>query len=238
MKPLNSRIVGVALLALNVSACETVKGFFPDKLNDYRYSREIPPLEIPPDLKSDTIKLEDDLHSQTAPQSVGPALSEAPAQSVSIETPATAAVPPQSVVVWSAGGRRLQINEAYEKAWLIVSKALTHKAVEITDRDRSQGVFFVEYDAEKYQVKDGTIWDELMFLFGSSESHEQPFRVRVIENDTRSEVAVTDENDAEVTEGPGLNLLELLFDTIKADAEGTFKTGDEDEKQDTENDEH
>lgn len=231
MKGFKNRVLGIALLTVNLPACETIQGFFPDKQKDYRYSKEIPPLELPPELKSDTIKLEDDLHSQVTPPSISPAISETPSESASAETPAkTAEIPPQTLVAWSEGDSRLQINEPYEKAWLIVSKALTHKAVEITDRDRSQGVFFVEYDAEKYDVRDGSIWDEVAFFFGARDSHEQPYRIRVIENGAQSQVAVTEENDAPVTQGPGLSLLKLLFETIKADAEGTFKTGGETQK--------
>jgi hypothetical protein len=44
--------------------------------------------------------------------------------------------------------------------------------------------------------------------------------VRVVENGERTEVAVTDDNDAPVTQGPGLSLLKLLFEAIKTDAEG------------------
>jgi hypothetical protein len=50
--------------------------------------------------------------------------------------------------------------------------------------------------------------------------------VRVVENGERTEVAVTDENDAPVTQGPGLSLLNLLFEAIKTDAEGKPKSGD------------
>lgn len=239
MNHLTSRAVGIALLALNLPACETIKGAFPDKMQDYRYSKEIPPLELPPELKSDTIKLDDDLHPTVTPPS-STAISEAPAtNAAAVEVPAqateTAEKPQQTLVAWADGNSRLLINAAYDKAWLIVSKALTHKAIEITDRDRSQGVFFVEYDPNKYEIRDGSVWDEVAFFFGKRNSEDRPYRVRVIENGEQTQVAVTDENDVPVTQDPGLSLLQLLYDTIKADAEGKPISNDEEtQKSDSE----
>lgn len=236
MKNATSRAIGIALLALNLPACETIKSFFPDKQQDYRYSTEIPPLELPPRLKSDAIKLEDDLRPPVAPQT-NTTISEAPATAAPTEAPAPEPQnAPQRLVAWADGNSRLVINEPYDKAWLIVTKALTHKAVEITDRDRSQGVFFVQYDPEKYEVRDGSVWDEVAFFFGSRDSHELPYRVRVIENGAQTQVAVTEENDAPVTQGPGVNLLQLLFDTIAADAEGK-PASESEETQKTESEE-
>lgn len=37
-------------VALGLSACSTIKSWFPDKQKEYRYSAEIPALEIPPDV--------------------------------------------------------------------------------------------------------------------------------------------------------------------------------------------
>lgn len=220
----------LVVLALHLSGCETVQSFFPDKQKDYRYSVEIPPLELPPDLKSDAIKLQDNMHSSAAtvqavevpPGETAPAASATPLKA--------AATPQQSLISWTEGSTRLQINEGFEKAWLIVSKALTHKAVEITDRDRSQGVFFVQYDPEEYQIVDGSLWDEVAFFFGARDSHEQPYRVRVLASGEHSEVAVTDERDVLVVQEPGLSLLKLLYESIKTDAEEKIKPAAEEPK--------
>jgi outer membrane protein assembly factor BamC len=235
MKNLKNRAVGIALLALNLPACETLQSFFPDKQKDYRYSAEIPPLEIPPELKSDTIKLEDDLHPSIAAQGTPEAVVEAPS-ATSREVPLkTAESPQQGIVSWTEGGSRLLIDKNFEIAWFMVAKALLHKAIEVNDRDRSQGVFFVHYDPEKYEIRDGSLWDEVAFFFGARDSNELPYRVRVLESGERTEVAVTDDSDAPVTQGPGLSLLKLLFESIKTDAEGKSQAeGDENQKADEE----
>ena len=38
-----------------LTACSTIASLFPDKQKQYRYSSDLPPLEIPPDLTSSTL---------------------------------------------------------------------------------------------------------------------------------------------------------------------------------------
>ena len=42
----------VFLSAGNITACNTIAGFFPDKEKDYHYHKELPELELPPDLQN------------------------------------------------------------------------------------------------------------------------------------------------------------------------------------------
>lgn len=51
-KPLRITPVAGLLMLSAVSACSTIKQWFPDKEKDYQYTTEIPELVLPPDLKN------------------------------------------------------------------------------------------------------------------------------------------------------------------------------------------
>ncbi len=52
MKISRLRIVAFTVFCLaDLSACSYIKSYFPDKEKDYHYSKEIPPLQFPPDLQ-------------------------------------------------------------------------------------------------------------------------------------------------------------------------------------------
>ncbi len=194
----------VAVLALSsLTACDWIKSQFPDKGKDYYYSSEIPPLYVPPELANNRIDT----------------------QAGGIETGSNDQVPkaPQVVVdqvklVQPTGGAaRIQLSEPFERAWRIVGKALSRQALEITDRNLEDGVFYVQYDPNAHALEDGSIWDELVFFFGEDQNQEKEYRVRLAQNQQFTEVIVTDENDVPLSDGPGLKLLKSIYKAIQAD---------------------
>lgn len=202
--------VGV-LLFLNLPACGWLKNHLPDKEKDYYYSSEIPPLIIPEDMQNSAIAQD----NQTA--SVG-SYGGAPTTGGAVRKSVPAEIDQVKLTSFDGGATRLQIEEPFHQGWRIVGKALTRQSIEIVDRNMAEGVYYVQYDPNARKYEDGSIWDEFVFFFGGDQSQEKEYRIRLSERKSQfTEVIITDEEDIPLSEGPGLSLLTLLYETIKAD---------------------
>jgi len=186
-----SKIIVIFSVTL-VTACSS---FFPDKEKDYVYSKEIAALEMPPNLSEEQV---------TEPLSVG--------------------VIPGDLTntiefIQDTEGSYLLINSPSAYVWRVVGKALTERSIEITDKDRSTATYYVQYDPDVQEVKDGSFWDELVFFFGDDPNQEKPYQVFLQQSEQGILIFVRDEQDTNLSEGNGLHLLNSLFDTIKKDFE-------------------
>lgn len=198
----------VALAAINFAACSTVSGFFPDKEKDYHYHKELPELELPPDLQAKVDKQQTPGANKFVKQqkkSEGDTYNSAPV-----------------VVRWvkyDEGSVRIQMESSLKRAWPIVGKALSHNMIEITDRNRSEAVYFVQFDPEVEKYEDGSIADEFGFFFGDNPRQEKEYHLRLAVDRNLTEVMVTDDKDKPLSEGDGIKLLNLVYETIKASQE-------------------
>ncbi len=198
----------VALAAINLSACSTIAGFFPDKEKDYHYHKELPELELPPDLQAKADKQQisaDNKFLKQQKKSEGDAYSSTPV-----------------VVRWvkyDEGSVRIQMESSLKRAWPIVGKALSRNSIEVTDRNRSEAVYFVQYDPEVEKYEDGSIADEFGFFFGDNPRQEKEYHLRLAVDKNLTEVMVTDDKDKPLSEGDGIKLLNLVYETIKASQE-------------------
>jgi len=175
-----------------VTACSS---FFPDKEKDYVYSKEIAALEIPPNLSEEQV---------TEPLSVGVIPG---ALTNTIE------------FIKDTEVSYLLINSPSAYVWRVVGKALTERSIEITDKNRSTATYYVQYDPDVQEVKDGSFWDELVFFFGDDPNQEKPYQVFLQQSEQGILIFVRDEQGTNLSEGNGLRLLNSLFDTIKKDFE-------------------
>jgi outer membrane protein assembly factor BamC len=67
------------------------------------------------------------------------------------------------------------------------------------------------------KVEDGSLWNEVTFAFSGFQTGEKEYVVKLVGNKQQTEVMVMDSELKPLAEGPGLKLLTLLHDTIKAD---------------------
>jgi len=204
-------------------ACNSVKGYLPDKEKDYQLMTEIPALIIPDDLTNNAIK---DAPVIQARQAVQQRRSRAVANTdTAVETEADATTQATEneeniyidLVEFSGGATRIRMEQNLESSWRTVGKALSRQSIEITDRNEEDKVYFVQYDPDFKKVEDGSLWDEALFLFGSDPSQEKEYRVRLVENGTLTEIIVFDSNDKPMSKGIGFKLLNLLYRTMKDD---------------------
>jgi outer membrane protein assembly factor BamC len=211
MKTKFRSLVIVAVL-VNVSACTYIKNLFPDKEKDYQFTTEIPPLVLPTDLAGDSI-------TKTAP-----AAQAAPKTDAAPAAPQTETAPEierrliqVELVDGGEGTKRLRIGAPSATAWRMVGKALSRKSIEVTNRNQEGGLFNVQYDPDKQEVKDDSIMDEVSFFFEGFVLTEQEYVLKLVENNQQTDVIILDKDQKPVTDKMSLSLLMLLHDTIKSD---------------------
>jgi outer membrane protein assembly factor BamC len=206
----------IIVLILLATACSQVKSYFPDKEKDYQLSTEISPLQIPQDLQHHAVK--------NAPMVSEPIYRPQPVQqtqSVIKDTEQIEPAPsfiPVELVDYDGGATRLRIEEPVARAWRFVGKALSHHAIEIVSRDEASFLYVVQYDPDAKKVEDGSIWDEVIFLFGDDPAQEQAYKVRLAEKNAQmTEVIILDSADKPLSKGDALSLLKLLKNSINKD---------------------
>ncbi|SCN46840.1 hypothetical protein BAZMOX_05000_0 [methanotrophic endosymbiont of Bathymodiolus azoricus (Menez Gwen)] len=172
-----------------VTACSS---FFPDKEKDYIYSKEIAALEMPPNLSEE--QSADPLPIDTTPSAL----------TNTVE------------FIQDNEGSYLLINSSFAHVWRVTGKALTERSIEITDKIRSIATYYVQYDQNVQDVKDGSFWDELVFFLAMTRI-KKTVSSFLQQSEQGIRIFVRDEEGNNLSEGNGLHLLNLLFDTIKKD---------------------
>jgi outer membrane protein assembly factor BamC len=227
---LYGRVALVSALLVNAS-CSTIKSWFPDKERDYQFTTEIPELVVPDDLKAKSLA--------TRPISNTPEPTAAPVQQESVKSPApdtAESVPGKSekpeanqAVATPASGHSaqntassgvssLQIDQSATQAWWTVGKALSREKLEVVERNMDKGYFFVKYDPNAIKPEDGSILDEINFLFGDDPSQEQEYRVSLHQLDELlTEVTVQDSDGKTLSNTAATSLLRLITEGINLD---------------------
>ena len=187
-------------IGLQLSACGQLKPYFPDKERDYQLTTEIPDLIVPDDLGEQSIQSVSSVNSHTT------------------EPPSTANKEniDLSIHLLQANGTHyITIEESIERAWRLVGRALSRHSIEITDRNEKKRIFFVQYDADFKKVEDGSLWDEVIFIFADDPAKEQEYQVELIQNETLTTVIVSGDESLQANDQAKLTLLTLLYNTIK-----------------------
>lgn len=215
MNPNTTTSILIAAVLLGLPACSTIKSYFPDKEKDYQFTTEIPVLIMPPDLEA------------KAPPS--PAAAPAPAASSDalekkVEEVAEAVesvINPKQIkaelVKFDNGEARLRIDASRLRAWREVGRALSRRSLEVTYRNQDEGLFRVRYNPDEQPIEDGSLWDEVVFLFSGIGADETEYTLKLVENKGQTEVAVLNQEQQILSEGPALKLLMLLQETINSD---------------------
>jgi len=223
---------------VGLCGCETVSGWFPDKQKQYKYSTEIPPLEIPPDLTASTIEdaatrrlseptaeetssgkasEEDTATEESADQSAQPDEGEKP------EAPArkrTKAGEVESSLAQSSDNVPvIEVEAPFQRAWSDVARALGRLEMEVTDQNRSEGVYFVYYGGNQKPYEDRGFFGDVAEMFGGGPEKAKEYRIKLEDKDQITLVYVQDADGKPQETGPGFELLKRLHATLKTLAE-------------------
>lgn len=203
-----NRVLMVVLVAA-VSGCSSFDSVLPDREKEYKYSTEIPSLEIPPELSSSSI--EDATtrsrggsvsargrdYAQTAPRRVEP-------------EPEGKASP----VEQSGNGAYIRLDEPYGSAWRMLGRALSRLEIEIDDLNRTDGLYYVIYEDSNSSNSDDSLFSSLAFWSDDNAIVENDFRIKLTDHGEHSEIRVLDDSDEVQSSGNGLKLLESLRDQL------------------------
>lgn len=220
------RLAIITLLLLNASACSYIKSVFPDKERDYQFTTEIPELIVPDDLKTKTLPTHSvAVAAEPAPTPAQPAPTKTDVaepvagKQAAVESAEAAASPGHGVQTTAGSGvSSLQIDQSSKQAWWLVGKALSRQKLEVVERNLDKGYFFVKYDPNAIKPEDGSILDEINFLFGDDPSQEQEYRVSLQELEAQlTEVTVQDSAGKTLSNVAATSLLRLITEGINQD---------------------
>ncbi len=243
-----SRGLVVLLVMQILPACTYVKSLFPDKERDYQFRAEIPDLVIPVDLKTRSF-LDKSAPKAAAPaptvvaarEPVAPVVdapvskksktndkqAKSAAKQPEATRPAPAPAPVAAAVVAEApittvshgDISSLQIDQSQNQAWRMVARALGRQNLEIVERNIDKGYFYIKYDPDQQKPQEKSMWDEVKDVFANDESHEQEYRISLLEIAPQStEVTVQDVQGNTLSDVNATHLLKLITDGINQDA--------------------
>ncbi len=222
-----------AVVLVQLSACSSIKELFPDKEKDYQFTTEIPKLIVPADLANGTNL---NVASPTTPASSIEATAET--TPAATESPSTEADKPPaddtatdeppieskaiSVELLESTNKvsYLRIGVPFIRAWRIVSKGLSRKSIEVSDRNQADRIFTVQYDPDEKPIEDGSYLDELTFMLHGFQGDEKEYLLKLVENNQQTDVVILNEEQKPSSDEAGLKLLKVLEKSIKANLAG------------------
>ncbi len=125
----------------------------------------------------------------------------------------------------------IKIKKNFDRSWLIVEKAIQLNELEITDKNRGLGVYYVKFDPDDQSSGDSSIIDSMTFFIFANDYEEATYKLTLNWRDSATEVRaevvdgdsshlLDDDEDIEDFEGSvdaGGKLLNTLFKTIRDD---------------------
>ncbi len=124
----------------------------------------------------------------------------------------------------------IKIKKRFEYSWEVIDQALKLEEIEVTDKDREQGVFYVTYDPDDQHSADSTLIDKMTFFFFKDEYEEAKYKLIVLRQESETEVTAElikseandllddgEDNNIEGSIDDGAMLLNALYKTIKED---------------------
>jgi outer membrane protein assembly factor BamC len=225
-------LCGAAVL-FNLSACSTIKEAFPDKEKDYQFTTEIPKLIIPADLANGST-LKPSANTSASPknsESKADASEEAdkkPAEESTAAADSTAdeqpLIDPKSITVDLLESSNkiayLRMNVPFTTAWRVVSKGLSRKSIEVSERNQSDKIFTVQYDPDEKPIEDGTYLDEINFMLHGFQANDKEYKLKLVETNQQTDVVILDGELKPASDEGGLKLLKVLQQSIKANLAG------------------
>lgn len=120
---------------------------------------------------------------------------------------------PVSHIVEGADGKpaAVLIDEPFDRAWRRVGVALDRGGFEVTDRDRSQGLFMINYLDPDYEQKQKQNQGFFTNLFSKAKAVDPvPYRIRLSEEGDKTRVTVLGEDGRADTTGVAPRILTLI----------------------------
>lgn len=212
------RVALAGLLTAGLGACSTIQSWFPDKQKEYRYSSEIPPLEIPPDLIGSTPEIPSDSHAATVADAAADVRSPASAVAdspIGKYRPSQPGVEESATLAQDNTGTHIAIEAPFANVWTMAEKAINRLHIEIKDKDRSQKMLYVYYSEDAKPFKPSWSDDIFSAFRDSHRDDEREYQVRLEEvGDVLTKIRVLDSAGKAQSEGEGRKLLQIIYRKI------------------------
>jgi len=123
----------------------------------------------------------------------------------------------------------IKIKKMFERSWSIVEQGLALSEIEITDRNRDKGVFYVKFDPDRLSSKDSGLLDKMTFFLFKDDYEEASYKIAVVWRESNTEVSTElidevdndllddGEEDFESSIDSGGMLIKALYKTIRDD---------------------
>jgi uncharacterized lipoprotein len=124
----------------------------------------------------------------------------------------------------------IKIKKKFDRSWELIDQALKLEEIEITDKDRGQGVFYVTYDPDDQHPADSSLIDKMTFFFFKDEYEEASYKLTVLRQEDETEVTAEqiesetndllddgEDNDIAGSIDDGSMLLNALYKTLRED---------------------
>lgn len=194
-------LLSVLLVSL-LGGCGAFSGLLSHDPQEQQYGQaeSLPPLEVPPDLTgvsgSSALRvpgLDDGNAAGAAARGEGDVTAPPPEQ---LAGDAGAEQAAARIEKGPEGAPRLVVPEDFSRAWRTVGKALEAAEMKVDDRDRSRGLYFVDY---KHSKPRGRVARTLMFWGGKESTAKDRFLVLLQSAGEQTNVLVFDEKEKLVT---------------------------------------
>ena len=215
-------VPGLLAGCLLISGCATIEDLFYSDADEieYKKAQSLPPLEIPPDLTgSGSMPME--IPGETS--ATATRYSEYQQQAAGEETDGAGFRPaPQPMGVGQQrepalertpqGVGRIVMPEAFPRAWREVGRALNVAQIEIEDRDRSRGIYFLKYA----DPQAGGSWLSALKFWGEDAPELSTFLLAVQEEgEGQSQVLVFDEQENLLSSEVAFEILSKIHQQLK-----------------------
>lgn len=133
------------------------------------------------------------------------------------------------LLVGSAKKPVIKIKKLFDRSWNIVEQALKLNEIDVTDKNREQGVFYVLFDPDVLPANDPELMDKVTFFLFQDDFEEETYKVTVIWRESDTEISAElveqlntdllddDEDGSEGSVDEGAKLINTLYKTIRDD---------------------
>lgn len=125
----------------------------------------------------------------------------------------------------------IKIKKLFNRSWKLVDQALKLNDIEVKDKNRGLGVFYVVFVADNHGTGKISTFDKIVSYFLTNTSSKASYKLLVTWHDNNTEVSASlvnessddlldddeDREDFEATIDNSATLIELLYQTIKQD---------------------
>ena len=121
----------------------------------------------------------------------------------------------------------MKIKKLFDRSWVLLEQALKLSEIEITDKNREQGVFYVNFDPDARDSKDSELIDSVSFFFFEGDAAAYKLKVEWRETDTEVTAELVEQDNTDILDDDkgdfdesfdgGSKLLKRLYRTIRDD---------------------